>query len=90
MVTNFTVKILTVGQLEIGQAGYLLNYPYIIVILLCATLPSNFNLQYSSYKHVHVFKSRVENSVDPDQLASEKPADLALHCSQNKLYPSLG
>ena len=26
----------------------------------------------------------VENSVDPDQLASEKPADLDLHCLQRK------
>ena len=29
-------------------------------------------------KHFHI--SRVENSVDPDQLASQKPADLDLHC----------
>ena len=33
-------------------------------------------------KHVHVLTSRVENSVDPDQLASLKPADLDLHCFQ--------
>ena len=26
------------------------------------------------------FTSIVENSVDPDQLASEKPADQGLHC----------
>ena len=83
MVIKLTVKILTVGQLEIGQAGYLLNHPY-VVIFLCATLLSNFNLQYSSYKHV--FTSRVANSVDTDQLVSEKSADLALQCSQNKLY----
>ena len=31
-------------------------------------------------------QSRVDNSVDPDQLASEKPADLALHCFQNRIY----
>ena len=31
----------------------------------------------------------VENSVDPDQLASEKPADLDLHCFQNRIYPGL-
>ena len=30
-----------------------------------------------------VFTSRGENSVDPDQLASEKPADRDLHCFQN-------
>ena len=27
--------------------------------------------------------SRVESHVDPDQLASQKPADLDLHCFQN-------
>ena len=32
------------------------------------------------------FTGRVENSVDPDQLASEKSADLDLHCFQNKIY----
>ena len=26
-------------------------------------------------------------TVDPDQLASKKPADLDLHCFQNRLYP---
>ena len=30
------------------------------------------------------FTSRVVNNVDPDQLASQKPADLGLHCFQNK------
>ena len=28
----------------------------------------------------HVLIGRVENIVDPDQLVSEKPADLDLHC----------
>ena len=37
----------------------------------------------------HVFTRGVENSVDPDQLASEKPADLDLHCFQNRKYPDL-
>ena len=32
----------------------------------------------SSYKYV--FTSRVENNVDHDQLATQKPADLDLHC----------
>ena len=27
--------------------------------------------------------------MDPDQLASEKPADLDRHCFQNKIYPCL-
>ena len=26
------------------------------------------------------------NSVDPERLASEKPADLDLHCFQNRIY----
>ena len=32
---------------------------------------------------------KVENSVDPDQLASLKPADLDLHSFQNMMHPSL-
>ena len=28
----------------------------------------------------------MENIVDPDQLASEKPADQDLHCFQNRIY----
>ena len=35
------------------------------------------------------FISRVDNSVDPDQLASQEPADLDLHCFQNRIYPAL-
>ena len=38
----------------------------------------------------HVFTSRAENSVDPDQLAFLKPAELNLHCFQNRIYPGLG
>ena len=41
----------------------------------------------SIYKHV--LTSRVENSVDHDQLASQKPADLDLHCFQNGIYLGL-
>ena len=37
---------------------------------------------YSIYKHA--LTSRVENSVDHDQLASEKPADLDPHCFQKQ------
>ena len=36
-----------------------------------------------------LFTSRVQNRVDPDQLASEKPADLDLHSFQNRVYPSI-
>ena len=34
----------------------------------------------------NVFPNRVENNEDPDQLASEKPADLDLHYFQNMKY----
>ena len=33
------------------------------------------------------FQNRVENSVNPDQLASVEPADLDLNCFQNRIYP---
>ena len=33
-----------------------------------------------------VKQSRMENSMDPDQLASEKPADQDLHCFQTRIY----
>ena len=36
--------------------------------------------------YYHEFISRVENRVDPDQLASEKPADLGQHCFLNRIY----
>ena len=48
--------------------------------ILCTTLLPNFhsiNLQDSSYKHLHVFTGRMENSMDP-----EKQADLDLCCFQ--------
>ena len=49
--------------------------------ILCATRLSNFyptNLA-GDLNYKHVFSSRVENSVDPDQLASKKPADQDPH-----------
>ena len=33
--------------------------------------------------------SIVENSVDPDQLASQKPVDQDKHCFQKGIYPGL-
>ena len=36
----------------------------------------------SSY--LHVFTNRVQNSKDPEQLGSQKPADLNLNCFQNR------
>ena len=32
----------------------------------------------------------MENSVDPDQLASVKPADFDLHSFRNRIYQGLG
>ena len=56
--------------------------PYIFSTLLPIFYPHN--LHDSSYKQV--FISREDNGFDPDQLAS--PADLDLHCFQNRKYPS--
>ena len=63
---------------EIDFAGY--NY-------LTTFLPNflSIYLQNSSYKHV--FTSRVGSSVDPDQLAFQKPDDLDLQCFHTKIYP---
>ena len=36
--------------------------------------------------YLRIITSKVENSVDPDQLASKKQADLDLHSFQNKIY----
>ena len=57
------------------HAGYFMYYtpPKII-----------FNLQDFSHQH-----SRVKNSVDPDQLASKKAADLDLHSFQNRMSSGL-
>ena len=40
-------------------------------------LPKLFSFNLAGFP---VFTSRFQNSADPDQLASEKPADLELHC----------
>ena len=37
----------------------------------------------------YLFTSRVERSVDPDQLASQKPADQDQHSFQNSIYRGL-
>ena len=45
------------------------------------------NLQNSKYQNA--FTSKMENSVDLDQIASQQPAELVqldLHCFQNKLW----
>ena len=40
-------------------------------------------------RYWRAFTSRAENSVDSDQLASEKPADLDLHCFENIILLSM-
>ena len=42
-------------------------------------------MQDSSY--YQLFTARVEKSADPDQLASQKPADLDMLCFQSRIYP---
>ena len=54
---------------------YVLHSSPIFIMLICRT-----------FSNKHAFISSVEKSVDPDQLASEKPADLDLHCFQNRIY----
>ena len=41
------------------------------------------------FQFYQVFTERLEKSVDPDQLASQKPADLALHSFPYRINPSL-
>ena len=36
-----------------------------------------------------ICRRSVKNSVNPDQLAFQKSADLDLHCFQNKIYAGL-
>ena len=40
----------------------------------------------SSVISMYIFECRVENSVDPDQLTSQVPADIDLHRFQNRIY----
>ena len=71
-------------ELEQVKVGVLI---LIKLDILCTTLLCKFypvNWQDSSY--LCVFTNRVVNSVDPDQLASPKPADLDLHCFQHRIH----
>ena len=43
--------------------------------------------QIARFQLLNLFTTRVKSRVDPDQLASEKPADLDLHCFQNRIQP---
>ena len=56
------------------------------IFMYFTTFPSNFQSNFTPRISV---TSRVENSVDPDQLASQKPADLDLHCFQSRIYPGI-
>ena len=53
---------------------------------LCTTLPPSIFIRLNCRIPANgvLFTSRVDNNVDPDQLASQKPADLGPHCFQNK------
>ena len=66
--------------------------PYHAEYFLCTTLLPNFysiNFNTGFQLLVCLFMNRVGNNVNPDQLASEKPADLDLHCFLNGTCPVL-
>ena len=50
-----------------------------IYILHSSPIFIQSTLQEFNLEHVNVFTSRMENSVDPNQLASRKPADQDTH-----------
>ena len=56
------------------------SFPY--WLMTCASMHEKVRAS----AHMHVFISRVENSADPDQLASEQPADLDQHRFPNRIY----
>ena len=69
-----------------------LTYKIRLMFKLCSCPTDHFNMLYSSliFNHMCYMVSCFmidfeENSVDPDQLASEKLADLELHCFQNRI-----
>ena len=47
---------------------------------LCVFISNKHKLTIFALSMLNLDISNFENSVDPDQLASEKPADLDLHC----------
>ena len=65
-----------------------LHYSPIFIQLTC-TIPFISTYLHAIINPMLVMMMRMEYSVGPDQLASEKPADLDLHCFQNRLYPGL-
>ena len=68
--------------LHISSCVIILNLPLHIIVLYAFLCQASSN----ACSNLHaVISGRVENSVDPDQLASQKPADLDLH-SFLKMY----
>ena len=62
-------------NISLYHAGY-------IYVLHSSPIFIHSTLQEFNLKHVNVLTIRVENSVDPDQLASRKPADKDTHSFQ--------
>ena len=61
---------------------------YVLDNLIICAIPTQFLFNY--LVRFQLFTSRAENSVDPDQLASEKPTDLDLHCfKEDKTFFSM-
>ena len=56
------------------------------IIYVLHSSPFFIKLTYPTSLQDFNFYKQLENSVDPDQLASEKPADLDLHGFQNRIY----
>ena len=76
MLCTITIRL----HISLNLAGY-------FYVLNSSPIFLKIKSNYSSY--MLVFTSRMENSVDPDQLASQKPADLDLHCFQDRIFSSL-
>ena len=55
-------------------------------LLLCSTpFPNSYKISVRVPIISMYLQAEGENGVDPDQLASEKPADQDVHCFQNKI-----
>ena len=67
----------TLDVIQYTRSSYYYNNVYVLHF-------AQIFISDNSYKHA--LTRRVKNCVDPNQLASEKPADLYLHCFQNRIY----
>ena len=56
---------------------------------MCYTPPKFLSISIHNPVISILSTSRVENCVDPDQQASEKPADLDLHCFKIRMHPCM-